>query len=215
MLSCVSPTFRRFYGEKNLKEAFTYHLISRAYTYRGDFRSALDYEKRRYAIYKDRLGAENDYTRDSDECLRQLTQQAVMRARKVAEMSAPGTNNPNLKADAKSALQFNETDGSVNVLANNSLRSLLPNPLVSYGIGLPVPTVSSILETLNRVNGILVIHLRNHPSTEPDVTSPIAISSATDNTSTLPTKAEEHVSESCTSSASPHDEIPSAPVPVV
>ncbi|XP_018649282.1 LOW QUALITY PROTEIN: putative eukaryotic translation initiation factor 3 subunit (eif-3) [Schistosoma mansoni] len=113
-----------FYGERNLKEAFTCHLISLTYTYRGDFRTALDYEKRRFLIYKERLGPDSDYTKDSDECLRQLTQQAVTIARKVAELTttASATNSGSLT--------------------------------------LPMPTVSSVLETLNRVNGILVIQIR-------------------------------------------------------
>ncbi|CAL8079604.1 unnamed protein product [Calicophoron daubneyi] len=161
---------RIFYGERNLKEAFTCHLISRTYTYRGDFRSALDYEKRRFAIYKDRLGPDNDYTRDSDECLRHLTQQAVIRARKVAELASSGSGKGGSPTDSghssgKAHLQSQTSDNAEGAVSPTmALRSLLPGPLASYSTGIPVPTVASILETLNRVNGILVIQLRSQDS---------------------------------------------------
>ncbi|VDK34045.1 unnamed protein product, partial [Dibothriocephalus latus] len=63
----------RFYGPKSLKVAFNCHLLSQTHAYRGDFRSALDFEKQRYSIYKERFSDDSDYTRDSDECLRTLT----------------------------------------------------------------------------------------------------------------------------------------------
>ncbi|THD18938.1 Clustered mitochondria protein [Fasciola hepatica] len=158
---------RSFYGENNLKEAFTCHLISRAYTYQGDFRSALDYEKRRFSIYKERLGPDSDYTRDSDECLRHLTQQAVTRARRMAELASSGVNgtvkgsgDTNQNTGKHSTKAQPETDPNV-AGSNVTFKSMLPNPLASYGVGIPVPTVASILETLNRVNGILVIQLRS------------------------------------------------------
>ncbi|KAF7234025.1 hypothetical protein EG68_08716 [Paragonimus skrjabini miyazakii] len=156
---------RIFYGEKNLKEAFTCHLISRTHAYRGDFRSALDYEKKRFVIYKERLGSESDYTRDSDECLRHLTQQAVTRARRVAaELASLGNNG----TTAKHTTVGVDSKGQLPTTTDPDLtsRSILPlNTLNSYGAGVPVPTVTSILETLNRVNGILVIQLRGQ---EPD-----------------------------------------------
>ncbi|GAA51046.1 protein TIF31 [Clonorchis sinensis] len=152
---------RTFYGEKNLKEAFTCHLISRAYTYRGDFRAALDYEKRRFAIYKDRLGPDNDYTRDSDECLRHLTQQAVTRARRVAELAASSVPKLTNTGDPKTlGPQVTDADGVSGISSAYPLRTLMPTTLSSYGVTLPVPTVTSTLETLNRVNGILVLQLR-------------------------------------------------------
>lgn len=155
-----------FYGENNLKEAFTCHLISRAYTYQGDFRSALDYEKRRFSIYKERLGPDSDYTRDSDDCLHHLTQQAVTRARRMAELAFSGLNgtlkgsgDTNQNPGKHSTKAQTETDSNL-VGSNMAFKSILPSPLASYGVGIPVPTVASILETLNRVNGILVIQLR-------------------------------------------------------
>ncbi|CAH8559830.1 unnamed protein product [Dicrocoelium dendriticum] len=149
-----------FYGERNLKEAFTCHLISRTYTYRGDFRSALAYEKRRFAIYKERLGPDSDYTRDSDECLRNLTQQAVTRAKKVAELVSTSQTNGVAAKNTSSGVVVKDDDDADTGSSMLTLRSLLPGPLSPYNSGIPMPTLSSILETLNRVNGILVIHLR-------------------------------------------------------
>ncbi|CAH8454168.1 unnamed protein product [Heterobilharzia americana] len=152
---------RLFYGERNLKEAFTCHLISRTYTYRGDFRTALDYEKRRFLIYKERLGPDSDYTKDSDECLRQLTQQAVTVARKVAELTAAST-----KSASGDSSNLNSHSNAVDISTAESVvaKAVLSNPFAnaaaSGSLTLPMPTISSVLEILNRVNGILVIQLR-------------------------------------------------------
>lgn len=155
-----------FYGEKNLKEAFTCHLISRTYAYRGDFRTALDYEKRRFLIYRERLGPDSDYTKDSDDCLRQLTQQAVIVARKLAELtsSSAGTicagtlNTQSDKQLSSKSVNLNDHLNQMDLTSNDptTIKSTL-----STSLSLPIPTIASVLEILNRVNGILVIQLRN------------------------------------------------------
>nr|CAH8832752.1 unnamed protein product [Trichobilharzia regenti] len=158
---------RLFYGDRNLKEAFTCHLISRTHTYRGDFRTALDYEKRRFLIYKERLGPDSDYTKDSDECLRQLTQQAVTVARKVAELTAASTKSTGGGGGDSSNL--NTLSNAIDASTTESIvaKAVLSNSFSANGgtassgsLVLPIPTISSVLEILNRVNGILVIQLR-------------------------------------------------------
>ena len=45
----------RYYGEKSLKVAVSYHLVARTQSCMGDFRSALNSEKETYAIYKQQV----------------------------------------------------------------------------------------------------------------------------------------------------------------
>ncbi|KAL5108747.1 hypothetical protein TcWFU_003603 [Taenia crassiceps] len=129
---------RIFYGEKSLKEAFNAHLLSRTHAYRGDFRSALDCEKRRYAIYVERFGENSEYTRDSNECLRSLTQQAVNVARQLQKPLSASRNAETLNGNGK-AKKIAATLG--------------------LGQALPTPSFVTILDTLNRVNGIFYVHL--------------------------------------------------------
>uniref|UniRef100_A0A182JQA8 Clustered mitochondria protein homolog n=1 Tax=Anopheles christyi TaxID=43041 RepID=A0A182JQA8_9DIPT len=73
----------RYYGEKSLKVAVSYHLVARTQSCMGDFRSALVNEKETYAIYKQQLGENHEKTQESSECLRHLTQQAVVLQKKM------------------------------------------------------------------------------------------------------------------------------------
>lgn len=45
----------KYYGEKSLKVAVSYHLVARTQSCMGDFRSALNSEKETYAIYKQQV----------------------------------------------------------------------------------------------------------------------------------------------------------------
>ena len=74
-----------FYGEKSLKVALSYHLVARTQSCIGDFRGALKNEKETFTIYKSVLGPEHEKTKEADECLRHLTQQAVVMAKKINE----------------------------------------------------------------------------------------------------------------------------------
>ncbi|CAH1800862.1 unnamed protein product [Owenia fusiformis] len=77
----------KFFGAKSLKVAMSFHLVARAHSCRGDFRTALQNEKEAYAIYKTKLGEEHDRTKESSECLKHLTQQAVVFQKKMNEIS--------------------------------------------------------------------------------------------------------------------------------
>lgn len=76
----------RFYGSKSLKAALSYHLVARTQSCMGDFRSALNNEKETYAIYKHLLGEDHEKTKESSECLRHLTHQAVILQKKMNEI---------------------------------------------------------------------------------------------------------------------------------
>lgn len=52
----------------------------------GDFRTALNNEKETYTIYKQQLGEDHDKTKESSECLRHLTQQAVVLQKKMNQI---------------------------------------------------------------------------------------------------------------------------------
>merc|ERR1712079_609998 len=76
----------KFHGIKSLKVAVSYHLVARTQSCMGDFRSALTNEKETFAIYKSQLGEEHDKTKESGECLKHLTQQAVVLQKKMNEI---------------------------------------------------------------------------------------------------------------------------------
>ena len=76
----------RFHGAKSLKVAVSYHLVARTQSCMGDFRSALQNERETFAIYKSQLGDEHDKTKESSECLKHLTQQAVVLQKKMNEI---------------------------------------------------------------------------------------------------------------------------------
>lgn len=122
-----------------MKEAFNAHLLSRTHAYRGDFRSALEYEKRRYAIYLERFGEDSEYTKDSNECLHSLTQQAVNVAR---QLQKPLNN-------VKNGEMQNGSENARKVAATLGLDQALP-----------APNFATILDTLNRVNGIFYLQLK-------------------------------------------------------
>ena len=71
---------------RSLKVAVSYHLVARTQSCMGDFRSALTNEKETFTIYKTQLGEEHDKTRESGECLRHLTQQAVVLQKKMNDI---------------------------------------------------------------------------------------------------------------------------------
>ncbi|XP_054167940.1 clustered mitochondria protein homolog [Oppia nitens] len=113
----------RYFGPKSLKVAVSYHLVARTQSCMGDFRGALHYEKETFAIYKQQLGEEHEKTKESSECLRHLTQQAVVLQKKMNE-----------------------------IYKGNSAAVIPP-------IQIQPPSVSSVLDMLNIINGILFVQL--------------------------------------------------------
>ncbi|XP_053685063.1 clustered mitochondria protein homolog [Sabethes cyaneus] len=80
----------KYYGDKSLKVAVSYHLVARTQSCMGDFRSALNNEKETYSIYKQQLGETHEKTQESSECLRHLTQQAVVLQKKMNDIYSNG-----------------------------------------------------------------------------------------------------------------------------
>uniref|UniRef100_A0A0K2T2F5 Clustered mitochondria protein homolog n=1 Tax=Lepeophtheirus salmonis TaxID=72036 RepID=A0A0K2T2F5_LEPSM len=76
----------KYHGPKSLKVAVSYHLVARTQSCMGDFRSALQNEKETFAIYKSQLGEDHDKTKESAECLKHVTQQAVVLQKKMNEI---------------------------------------------------------------------------------------------------------------------------------
>lgn len=76
-----------YFGAKSLKVAVSHHLVARTLSCQGDFRAALLSEKETFAIYKYLLGEGHEKTKESSECLRHLTQQAVVLQKKMNEMN--------------------------------------------------------------------------------------------------------------------------------
>ncbi|KAG8192670.1 hypothetical protein JTE90_009698 [Oedothorax gibbosus] len=112
-----------YYGSKNLKVAVSYHLVARTQSCMGEFRGALQNEKETYGIYKQTLGELHDKTKESSECLRHLTQQAVVLQKKMNE-----------------------------IYKGNSSAILPP-------IQIQPPSLSSVLDMLNIINGILFVQI--------------------------------------------------------
>ncbi|XP_046389618.1 clustered mitochondria protein homolog isoform X2 [Ischnura elegans] len=96
----------RYYGAKSLKVAVSYHLVARTQSCMGDFRSALQNEKETYTIYKQQLGEDHEKTRESSECLRHLTTQAVVLQKKMNEIcngkAGAGASLPPIQIQAPS-----------------------------------------------------------------------------------------------------------------
>ncbi|XP_070493188.1 clustered mitochondria protein homolog [Chironomus tepperi] len=80
----------KYFGAKSLKVAVSYHLVARTQSCMGDFRSALNSEKETYTIYKQLLGENHEKTQESSDCLRHLTQQAVVLQKKMNDIYTNG-----------------------------------------------------------------------------------------------------------------------------
>lgn len=80
----------KYFGNKAMHVAVSHHLMARTQSFMGDFRSALNNEKETYSIYKSQLGEHHDKTKESAECLRLLTQQAVLLQRKMNDIYNSG-----------------------------------------------------------------------------------------------------------------------------
>ncbi|XP_053609016.1 clustered mitochondria protein homolog isoform X2 [Plodia interpunctella] len=82
------------HGPRSLKAAVARHLLARTLSCLGDFRAALQHEKETYSIYKQLLGEQHEKTRESSECLRHLTQQAVVLQKRLAELGRANSAPP-------------------------------------------------------------------------------------------------------------------------
>ncbi|XP_022920942.1 clustered mitochondria protein homolog isoform X1 [Onthophagus taurus] len=113
----------KYFGAKSLKVAVSYHLVARTQSCMGNFRSALNNEKEAYTIYKQQLGDNHEKTKESSECLKHLTQQAVVLQKKMNEIYT-GKNGGTLPP-----------------------------------IQIQPPSMGSVLDMLNVINGILFVQI--------------------------------------------------------
>lgn len=113
----------KYYGSKSLKVAVSYHLVARTQSCMGNFRAALNNEKEAYVIYKQQLGDNHEKTKESSECLKHLTQQAVVLQKKMNEIYT-GKNGASLPP-----------------------------------IQIQPPSMGSVLDMLNVINGILFVQI--------------------------------------------------------
>ncbi|XP_033112149.1 clustered mitochondria protein homolog [Anneissia japonica] len=79
-----------FHGASSLKAALGYHLLARVQSCKGNFRGALKNEKGAYQIYKQHYGETHEKTKESSECLRYLTHQAVTLQKTMNEIKKAG-----------------------------------------------------------------------------------------------------------------------------
>lgn len=122
----------QFHGARSLKAAVTHHLVARTQSCLGDFRAALRNEKETFAIYRALLGPDHEKTREADECLRHLTQQAVVMAKKISEAFGGG--------------------GGGRAAAAAASLGLPP-------VQIQPPSMSSVLDLLNVINGIMYVQI--------------------------------------------------------
>ncbi|KAF5911719.1 hypothetical protein HPG69_015697 [Diceros bicornis minor] len=140
----------KYHGPKSLKVALSHHLVARVYESKAEFRSALQHEKEGYTIYKTQLGEDHEKTKESSEYLKCLTQQAVALQRTMNEIYRNGSsaNIPPLKVRPQVELGGPPQPPRARVLAH------LPcHPQFT------APSMASVLEQLNVINGILFIPL--------------------------------------------------------
>lgn len=158
--------------------ACSHHLVARVYESKAEFRSALQHEKEGYTIYKTQvghggagrggarrggatgstdisrplqLGEDHEKTKESSEYLKCLTQQAVALQRTMNEIYRNGSsaNIPPLKVGPRAGL-----GGPHPGLPALRQWLILPAPQFT------APSMASVLEQLNVINGILFIPLR-------------------------------------------------------
>ncbi|XP_021376922.1 clustered mitochondria protein homolog isoform X2 [Mizuhopecten yessoensis] len=107
---------QKFHRKLSLKVAMSYHLVARTHSCRGDFRAALQTEKEAYVIYKQMLGEEHDRTKESSDCLKHLTQQAVVFQKKMNEIykGEKSITLPPLQIQTPSIASVMETLNAIN-----------------------------------------------------------------------------------------------------
>ncbi|GBP23247.1 Clustered mitochondria protein homolog [Eumeta japonica] len=132
------------HGTRSLKAAVARHLLARTLSCLGDFRAALLHEKETYSIYKQLLGEKHEKTRESSECLRHLTQQAVVVQKRLAE------------AFSRSGASGASTSNAGGATAGVTQHAHAPLPLP---LQIQPPAMHSVIDMLNLINGILFVQI--------------------------------------------------------
>ncbi|TKR64461.1 hypothetical protein L596_024988 [Steinernema carpocapsae] len=116
-------------GNKNLKTAIIYHLLARVNSNRGDFRQSLQMEREAFNIYSNTFGPNHEKTKESGEHMKHFTHEAVKFQKRINQASATCCSTGKSK---------------------EKLADVITQPL-------PHPSITTILEILNILNGIIFI----------------------------------------------------------
>lgn len=143
---------QKFHRKLSLKVAMSYHLVARTHSCRGDFRAALQTEKEAYAIYKQMLGEEHDRTKESSDCLKHLTQQAVVFQKKMNEIykGEKSITLPPLQIQTPSIASVMETLNAINGIV---FVQISPNDLDKIKQQMGQTSMESAPIILDKTNG--------------------------------------------------------------
>lgn len=119
----------KFHGVESLQAALTHHLLARAQSFMGDFRAALQHEKNTFSIYQKKLGAAHDRTKESSECLQELTEKAVTMQKTINEMTGKGSGG---KLLAELPGSWGEVVGMVNGIGMDPRQQTKAKPHVTH-----------------------------------------------------------------------------------
>merc|ERR1711990_807117 len=112
--------FLQFQTKKPLKAAICRHQIARCHSFKSEFRSAIEHEKETCRTYRQLFGDDHDKTKESNDFLKFLTQQAVAMAKTMTAMQ----NKTNVKGNLPLPMQPPERSLSLIhllILTNNAL----------------------------------------------------------------------------------------------
>lgn len=93
--------FDKFQAKKPMKAAICNHQIARCCSFKSDFKGAIASEKLTYAAYRELFGDDHERTKESNEFLKFLTQQAVAMAKTMTAMQ----NKTNVKGNLPLPMQ--------------------------------------------------------------------------------------------------------------
>ncbi|KAI9314033.1 clustered mitochondria-domain-containing protein [Dichotomocladium elegans] len=90
-------------GKDHVLTATGYHALARAYTFQGEFTKALEAERTAYGVFEKKLGAEDPRTKESDLWLKELTQNAVLTAKRIQQEAQLSQTQARLSGSAPAA----------------------------------------------------------------------------------------------------------------
>ncbi|XP_028857470.1 clustered mitochondria protein homolog isoform X3 [Denticeps clupeoides] len=141
----------KYHGPRSLKVALSHHLVARVYESKAEFRSALQHEKEGYTIYKNQVGESHEKTKESSEYLKHLTQQAVALQRTMNEIYKNGSSASIMPLKV-CCLNYDITLNHITDIIL-TMSGFFPPPQFT------APSMASVLEQLNIINGIIFIPL--------------------------------------------------------
>ncbi|XP_047142254.1 clustered mitochondria protein homolog isoform X1 [Hydra vulgaris] len=80
----------KYHGPKSIHTATSHHLVARALTALGEYKSALNSEKMTFSIYQSHFGDGDPRTKESSEALKTILNQAVMLQKTLKDITEKG-----------------------------------------------------------------------------------------------------------------------------